>query len=283
MQERGHNLYLTLKGTLVCYDDLGQGEIPVIFLHGFPFDKSCWHPQMAALQQEHRVMAYDIRGFGKSTTSPEIPSISLYADDLIQFMDQLGIAKAIVCGISMGGYIVLNAVNRFPDKFQAIILCDTQCIADSPETKEKRKESIMQVMSGRLNEFTEQFISKVFNLEAGNHDDGLIATVKHIILSTSPETITGALNALKNREETCTSLNDINIPSLIICGDQDKLTPPEKSEELHRKIADSSYYLVPEAGHLSNLDQPFLFNQRIKLFITKVASEFKIIWSDSPI
>jgi len=283
MQERGHNLYLTLNGTLVCYDDLGQGEIPVLFLHGFPFDKSCWDPQMAALQQEHRVIAYDIRGFGKSTTSPEIPSISMYADDLIQFIDQLGIVKAIVCGISMGGYIVLNAVKRFPDKFQAIILSDTQCIADSPEAKEKRKASITQVMSGRLTEFAEQFISKVFNLEAGKHDEGLIATVKHIILSTSPETITGALNALKNREETCTSLHHINIPSLIICGDGDKLTPPAKSDELHSKIANSEYYLIPDAGHLSNLDQPLLFNQRIKLFIEKVASEFNYSLSDSPI
>ena len=129
---------ISVNGATICYDDFGTGALPVIFLHGFPFDKSSWQPQMEFLRNTYRVIALDIRGFGKSTSGNETKSMSLFADDLIKFMDGLEIDKAIVCGLSMGGFILLNAANRFPERFKALVLCDTQCIADSPEAKEKR-------------------------------------------------------------------------------------------------------------------------------------------------
>jgi 3-oxoadipate enol-lactonase len=125
------NLYVDINGITICYDDFGKGLLPIIFIHGFPFDKSSWQPQLDFLRQTHRVIAYDIRGFGNSTSGKEKESIRLFADDLIQFMDALEIDKAIVCGLSMGGYILLNAAFRYPERFEAIVLSDTQCIADS--------------------------------------------------------------------------------------------------------------------------------------------------------
>lgn len=267
MTATGTHLYLTLNGAAVCYDDWGTGNLPVLFIHGFPFDKSTWHPQMNVLKQDHRVIAYDISGFGKSTVRMEMPNIELYADDLIHFMDALGISRAIVCGLSMGGYILLNAVRRFPHRFEAVVLCDTQCTADTPEAREKRKEAIIQVMSGKLNGFAEKFIPKLFN--PGEPDPELVSRIKEIILSTAPETITGALNALKNRQETCSFLPQINLPALIICGEQDQVTPPSKSEELHLGIKDSEFYLVPDAGHLSNLEQPEIFTRRLMEFLSR--------------
>ena len=136
---------IPINNVTICYDDYGDSELPILFIHGFPFDKSTWEPQMEFLKISHRVIAYDIRGFGKSIAGNEKNSISLFADDLVKFMDALAIKKAIVCGLSMGGYILLNAVNRYPEKFEAIILCDTQCIADSPEAKAKRIHTIEKV------------------------------------------------------------------------------------------------------------------------------------------
>ncbi|MDZ4710668.1 MAG: alpha/beta fold hydrolase [Saprospiraceae bacterium] len=269
MSGTGSNLYLTVNGTSLCYDDWGQGILPVLFIHGFPFDKSCWHPQMKALKSDHRVIAYDIRGFGKSSINLDIPDMDRYADDLIRFMDQLGIQKALLCGLSMGGYILLNAVQRFPDRFVAIVLCDTQCMEDTAETKEKRNISIRQVMSGRLAEFADQFMSKLFDPETVTPTSELYSQVKQIILSTPSETITGALNALKNRREMCSSLQHIELPTLIICGEQDMLTPMEKSEALHQGIAGSEIYPIPNAGHLSNLEQPELFNRGLTKFVNK--------------
>ena len=142
-QETGSDLKIKIKGRSVCYIDYGKGELPILFLHGFPFDKSSWQLQLEALKETNRVLAYDIRGFGKSENGAEKPSIRLFADDLIQFMDALGIKKAIVCGLSMGGYILLNAIFRYANRFEAIVLCDTQCISDSKETKEKRTATIL--------------------------------------------------------------------------------------------------------------------------------------------
>ena len=107
-------------------------------------------------------ISYDIRGFGKSTAGAEKFSIGLFADDLIGLMDALQIDKAVVCGLSMGGYILLNAVNRYPERFEAIILSDTQCIADSPEAKVKRYKTIQQIEAGGLNDFAEAFVKNIF-------------------------------------------------------------------------------------------------------------------------
>src|SRR5687768_16230610 len=134
-----------VNGISMSYEDTGKGSIPLIFIHGFPFDKSTWQPQLDSLKKNNRVIAYDIRGFGGSGPGSSSISLDLFATDLIQFMDALKIEKAVVCGLSMGGYILMNAVSRFPDRFEAIILSDTQCIADSDENREKRYKTIGHV------------------------------------------------------------------------------------------------------------------------------------------
>jgi pimeloyl-ACP methyl ester carboxylesterase len=164
MTKEDYNQHAVVNGTTLCYDDCGDSEIPILFIHGFPFDKSCWDPQMSFLKRNHRVIQYDIRGFGKSEAGTDEASMTLYADDLILFMDLLGIQKAIVCGISMGGYILMNAVHRFPERFKALVLCDTQCIADSPEARLKRDENIRLIEEGKLLEFANIFIARYLAL-----------------------------------------------------------------------------------------------------------------------
>src|SRR5436190_15455342 len=109
MNHGGSDLLIKLKDVTVCYDDLGRGPVPVLFIHGFPLDKSSWKPQLESLQSTHRVIAYDIRGFGKSTTGKVKASIRLFPDDLISLLDALHIPKITACGLSMGGYILLDA------------------------------------------------------------------------------------------------------------------------------------------------------------------------------
>ena len=162
IQKTGVDLYVESNTVSTCYDDLGEGAIPVIFIHGFPFDKSSWQPQMEFLQKTDRVIAYDIRGFGKSTRGEEKASIQLFADDLIRFMDALNIKVSIICGLSFGGYIAMNAICRYPNRFKAIILCDTQCIADSDEVKEQRLENILHISAHGTAEFSDGYVKKIF-------------------------------------------------------------------------------------------------------------------------
>lgn len=264
----GKNITVQLNGSSICYDDLGVGLLPILFIHGFPLDKSMWQPQLDFFKSSHRVIAYDIRGFGKSTTGNEKVSISLFADDLIELMDALQINRAIACGLSMGGYILLNAVNRYPERFEAIILSDTQCLADSPEAKEKRHTIIRQIVAGGLTDFAEDFVKNIFCKDSLSDKKELIEKIKKVILSTESLTITGTLSALAQRWEMCSSLKEISVPALIICGKEDTVTPPAQSQFLQCNIANSRLYSIEKAGHMSNLEQPDEFNKHITNFIS---------------
>ena len=244
------------------------GHLPILFIHGFPFDKSMWQPQLDFFKSRHRVIAYDIRGFGKSTAGIEKVSISLFADDLIKLMDALQINKAVVCGLSMGGYILLNAVNRYPERFEAIILSDTQCIADSPEAKEKRYTTIRQIVADGLTDFAEDFVKNIFCKDSLSDKKELVEKIKKVILSTETLTITRTLSALAQRREMCSSLKEIKVPALIMCGKEDTVTPPDQSQFLQCNIANSRLYSIEKAGHMSNLEQPDEFNQHITNFIS---------------
>lgn len=258
---------ISVNGISTSFEDVGKAQMPIIFIHGFPFDKSSWQPQMAFFQETHRAIAYDIRGFGTSSTGNEKVSISLFADDLVKFMDALEIDKAIVCGLSMGGYILLNAVQRYPQRFEAIILSDTQCIVDSEAGKAKRKQTILDIRKTGLSPFAEGFAQNIFSQAALENKNKWVAAIKNIIICTPVETVIDTLSALAERSETCSSLPAIDIPTLILCGSEDKVTPVAQSEHLHREIANSTLHIIENAGHLPNLEQPDEFNRLVLNFI----------------
>jgi 3-oxoadipate enol-lactonase len=260
-------LTIQVNGITIAYEDSGKGTIPIIFIHGFPFNKTTWKPQVKALKSTYRVISYDIRGFGKSTTNNEAASMDLFANDLIAFMDALEIPKAIVCGLSMGGYIVMNAVSRCPERFEAIILSDTQCIADSNDAKEKRYQTIEQIKAEGLTHFAENFIKTVFCKKTLAHKKELVEEVKQIILATPVQSIASTLHALAQRRESCALLKTISVPALIICGKDDTLAPLPQSESLLSIIPGSQLQTIRDAGHLSNLEQPDEFTAHIHNFL----------------
>lgn len=266
----GLNQTVMVNGISISYDDSGEGTVPIVFIHGFPFDRTMWEPQTAVLKNKNRVIQYDLRGFGESGSSEAEPSIDLHADDLIGFMDALNIHQCIVCGLSMGGYIALNAVRRYADRFQAVILCDTQCIADTSEAKEKRYQSIEALNAGGLNDFAESFVKKVFSTQSVESKTECVQEIKNTILHTKLETLTASLVALAQRHETCSTLHDITIPALILCGKEDSVTPVKQSEFLVASLPAAQLHILENAGHLSNLEQPEAFNEHMQSFINQV-------------
>jgi len=205
----------------------------------------------------------------------ETASIPLFAEDLVRLMDALEIEKARVCGLSMGGYIVLNAVNRYEKRFEAIVLCDTQCIADSEQIKEKREKTIARIESEGVQFFADDFIKTIFSQEFRFYNSELVKDIKDIILSTPAEIISGTLAALARRWEMCSSLREISIPALILCGRQDELTPPAQSDFLFKNISNSAIHIIDRAGHLSNLEQPDKFNLHLNDFISSLQKSAK--------
>ncbi len=267
-ETKGYNLTTTVNNFNLSYDDLGEGSIPIIFLHGFPFDKSMWQLQLDFLSSSNRVIACDIRGFGKSRDEESSLSIDLFADDLIKFMDTMNIDKAIVCGLSMGGFIALTAFNVFPSRFEALVLCDTQCFADTIEVKEKRFKIIEEIKVEGVTNFNEAFIKNVFCVDSLSHKTELVEQLRGVVFSNSEHVIRMGLSALAERSETCSTLNEIAIPTLIICGREDAVTPLDQSEFMHTMIRKSVLHVIDHAGHVSNLEQPQEFNKQLLSFLT---------------
>jgi len=255
----------------VSYSDEGPVEAPVvIFIHGFPLNKSMWDLQLEELKAEFRVIAYDIRGHGDSDAGYEDFSIDLFANDLISFMDSLSISKAVVVGLSMGGYIALNAIGNYPERFDALILSDTQCIADTPEVRENRLVAIENIKKNGLEDYARESIKKLFAPASLLSKETEIASVREMIVNTSKVSVYNSLHALAIRKDTSGILSEIKIPVLILVGKEDIITPPEMAESMHKKIKDSQLSIIENAGHLSNMENPFEFNYQIRKFIASV-------------
>jgi 3-oxoadipate enol-lactonase len=271
MREIGNNIEITVNDLTVSYNDEGENGAPVIiFIHGFPFNKSMWDKQLKALKENYRVIAYDVRGHGNSDAGTGDFSIDLFANDLINFMDALNIDKAMLCGLSMGGYIALNAVENFPDRFDALILSDTTCIADTPEAKEKRLKTIESIKKDGVEKFADASLENFFASESLTTKEAVVAAVREMIVSTPKKTLHKTLRAFYERKETCSKLSDIDVPVLIMVGNEDKITPPEASQLMHEKILDSVLYIVDHAGHLSNLENPTDFNIQLEKLVSTV-------------
>lgn len=270
---RGYDLTIPVKILNLSYDDVGEGSIPIIFLHGYPFDKSMWQGQLDFLKSSYRLISCDIRGFGKSRDEESALSIELFADDLIAFMDKLSIDKAIICGLSMGGYIALNAMKRFPDRFEALILCDTQCIADTAEKKDKRYKTIDEIAIDGPAKFNEGFIKSVFQKDSLTTKKELVEQLRSVVFSNSDHIISQGLMALAKRSESCPDLNEITVPTLIICGREDELTPLVQSERMNAAIKGSILRVIDHAGHVSNLEQPGEFNQHLLNFLSTLNND----------
>ena len=265
------NVEMIVNNLTVSYTHEGSVEASVIiFIHGFPLNKSMWDSQIEALKDEYRVIAYDIRGYGDSDAGLEDFSMGLFANDLIAFMDKLEISKAMLCGLSMGGYIALNATINYPERFEALILCDTQCIADSSKAKNNRMLTIENIKENGLEDYTYESIKNLFAEGSLQTKDSEIAAVRKMILNTPKQIIYNTLNALANRNETCSKLPELQMPVLILVGEEDKITPPEIAETMHKKINSSQLSIIEHAGHLSNMENPFEFNYQIRKFISSI-------------
>jgi 3-oxoadipate enol-lactonase len=267
---QGYNLTIPINNFHLSYDDVGEGSTPIICLHGFPFDKTMWENQLDFFKTKYRIIAFDIRGFGKSTDEESHLSIPLFSEDLIAFMDKLNIEKAIICGLSMGGFIALNAMKSFPNRFEALILCDTQCIADTPEVKEKRCEVIDDISTNGVAAFNEGFIKSVFHKNSIHRKKSMVDKLRSVVFANSENVIKKGLVALAERSETCTSLNKINIPALIICGREVEVTPLVQSESMLSAIQDAKLHVIDDAGHVSNLEQPEEFNAQLLNFLAVI-------------
>ena len=243
--------------------------VPIIFIHGFPFSHEMWKPQLDAFLSGFRAIAYDVRGHGQSDVGDGQFSIEFFVDDLIALMDKLSIPKAILCGLSMGGYIALRTIERFPDRVKGLILADTKSESDGNEARTKRSASLRGVKQDGVAAFAENFAKAIFWSETFSRNPQAIETIKNIIRNNSPLGIGGALLALAARTDTTTFLPSIAIPTLILVGEHDALTPPSASKAMHSAIPGSELAVISNAGHMANVENSEQFDQTMFEFLKK--------------
>lgn len=240
----------------------------VLFIHGFPFNKNMWQGQLEALPDDVRGLAMDVRGHGNSTMGHGFFSVDVFARDLLAFMEKLLIRKAVLCGISMGGYITLRAYEINPSLFSGMILCDTNSVTDDNSSKLKRFDTIQSVLKHGKRTFSVGFTQNVFAERSLIERPEAIDLIKSSIRRNTERSICATLLALASRTDTTASLKNITVPALIIRGAEDKITTKEQSDTLEREISNTVRLEISDSGHLPNLENPEIFNREMNQFVS---------------
>ena len=261
----------TVNDNEVYYVEFGDPHaLPIVLIHGFPFSYEMWQPQIEPFEKKFRVVAYDVRGHGRSAVGDGQYMLEFLVDDLIGILDHLKIEKAVICGLSMGGYIALRAIERNPERVTALILADTQSSTDSNETKLRRVAAIKSVKTQGVTVYAETLLKAVFAPQSFTNKAAEVEKIKQIIHANSPLGICGALLALATRTDTTNALSGIKVPTLILVGEHDTPTPPSASQEMHSRIPNSEMHVIPNAGHMSSLENSEEFNHFALNFLEKL-------------
>jgi 3-oxoadipate enol-lactonase len=242
----------------------------IIFLHGFPYDHTMWKAQVDDLSEKYFCVTYDIRGLGESPVGDGQFTMELFVDDLEIIVDKLKLDRPILCGLSMGGYISLRALERMQEKFSAVILCDTRAEADGNEGKLKRAGAIKRIDTEGLAPFVKDFITNCFgdNYKQNNKTEFEKRIAKSSVFN--PLGVKGSLLAMLSRTDTSDYLNKIKIPTLVICGEFDALTPPAVMKPLAEKINGAEFVVIKNSGHMSPIENPGEVNEAIKKFLGRL-------------
>ena len=255
-----------IAGADIRYEAQGDGPC-VIFLHAFPLGLAMWDEQASVRAGEARVIRFDARGFGGSSPSDGALTMDRIADDTAALLDHLGVEKAVVAGCSMGGYAALAFARRHPGRLSGLVLVDTRAGADTPEAREGRVATANRVLAEGALVVADAMVPKLLGASTQRDRPDLAARVREVILGNAPRGIADALLGLGARADSTPTLGQIRVPTLIVCGEEDVLTPPAESEAMAKAIAGSRLALIPKAGHLASWEQPAAFHAELSPFL----------------
>lgn len=257
---------LRVAGAELACDVTGAGPA-VLLLHAFPLGLVMWDEQAAALADAYRVVRFDCRGFGGSPPGDGLLTMERIADDAAAVLERLGLPSAVVGGLSMGGYAALALVRRHPERIRALVLADTRAGADSPEAKATRAAQAEKVRREGAAAIADAVLPKLLGATSHRERPELVARVRRIVEANPPRGITDALAGLAARADSTPTLREIRVPTLVVVGEEDTITPRSEAEGLQRGIGGSELAAIPRAGHLANMENPAEFNRRLRSFL----------------
>jgi pimeloyl-ACP methyl ester carboxylesterase len=255
------------SGVTIEYDDGGSG-VPLVLLHAFPLSRAMWRPQRQDLEGVARLITPDLRGFGGTSPFTDAPTLERMADDVAELLDRLALDKVVLGGLSMGGYVALAFARKHGPRLRGFILADTKSEPDSEEAKAGRDKLIAFAGAHTAADVLDQLLPKLLAEKTRRDKPGVEAEVRRIGAPQTPAAIIAALEALRDRPDSTPVLGTIAVPTLVLVGSEDALTPPAASEAMVAKLSKAQLVKIPGAGHLANLEDPAAFNTAVRAFLT---------------
>ncbi|MFG3162764.1 alpha/beta fold hydrolase [Streptomyces sp. NPDC048232] len=265
---------MTVDDTALHYDDLGSPDgMPVVLIHGHPFNRTLWAPQAHALVAAgHRVVTPDLRGYGESDVTPGKVFLSDFADDVAALLDHLGIERAVVGGVSMGGQIAMEFCRRHPGRVRALVLSDTSALAETDEGKAYRNRLADRLLAEGMAGYADEVIGKML---ASYNVDALPDVAAHVLgmmRATDPRGAAAALRGRAERPDYRDTLATVAVPTLIVVGADDVFTPVSEAEAIAGLVPHATLSVVDGAGHLPGAEQPERFNTVLLDFLRTAES-----------
>lgn len=255
-----------IRGIKMGFEDTGAG-VPLVFVHGHPFDRSMWREQTAAFNSKYRVIAPDLRGYGESKAVADKTMLYEFACDIAAMLDELKVDDSVLCGLSMGGQILFEFYRLFPRRVRALVLADTFAQLDDAERKQARYDTAERLLREGMHAYAEEVLPKMIAPETIEVQPEVAAHVLSMMRGTSPKGAAAALRGRAERADYTPLLSRINVPTLIVVGSCDEFTPVADAEFMHEKIPNSKLAVIEGAGHMPNLEKPAEFNRVVEEFI----------------
>lgn len=247
-----------------------RDALPLVFLHAFPLHSAMWDAQRAAVGESARCIAFDVRGLGQSRPADHAFMLEHIVDDLLAVLDALSVQRAVLCGLSMGGYVALRAVERAPERVSGLLLADTQASSDKDAAKLARAEGLRALLSGGLARYADAQLERLLSARTRKSQPQLIAALKQMITEGNAHGVAASLVALATRTDVTASLPRIAVPTRVIVGQDDAVTPESAARALSEAIPGADLHVLPGAGHLSNLEAPDAFNKLLLEHLSRV-------------
>ncbi|MGW1211612.1 alpha/beta fold hydrolase [Streptomyces sp. NPDC002499] len=243
--------------------------IPLVLIHGHPFDHTMWRPQLTAFSATRRVLAPDLRGYGASPPSPGITAFEQFAQDIEALLDASDVETCVLGGLSMGGQIVMDCYRRFPDRVRGLVLADTFPAAETPEGVRARHAMADRLLREGMRGYADEVLEKMV---APYADAEVKAHVHRMMTGTAPQAAAAALRARAARPDYRDLLTRVTVPALVVVGADDEYTPVSDAEAMHAALPDSTLRVIERAAHLPNLERPAEFDEALGKFLARIGT-----------